>query len=164
MTPSCFVHATVVVAGEVGVLIEGPPGSGKSSLALALMARAPRLVRLVGDDRVVLAVAGGRLLARPHPRIAGLIECRGQGLLRVEHEPACVIGLVVRREDHPERLPEARPETEHLGVRHPLLRVSPAASATDAAARTLEAIWPHAGSACFERVQSACQRARDPEH
>ena len=33
-------HATAVIDGESGVLILGPSGSGKSALALALMARA----------------------------------------------------------------------------------------------------------------------------
>ena len=40
--------------------------------------------RLVGDDRVELASAGGRLLVRPAPALAGLIEVRGAGIFRLD--------------------------------------------------------------------------------
>ena len=46
----------VAIKGR-GVLIEGAPGSGKSSLALALIDRG---AVLVGDDGVTLAAQGGR--------------------------------------------------------------------------------------------------------
>lgn len=95
------IHASAIVIGETGVLIRGESGAGKSSLARRMieMAQARGLfARLIGDDRIVLAVAGGRLLARPHPAIAGQIEARGRGILDMAHEPAapirCVIDLV----------------------------------------------------------------------
>ena len=64
-------HATAMIYGESGVLILGPAGSGKSALALALMARAHdtrMFAALVGDDRVYVRPAGGRLVANcvPH--------------------------------------------------------------------------------------------------
>ena len=93
------VHASAVLVGARAVLIRGPSGSGKSRLALELIeaARAGRLrfARLVGDDRVHLESVGGRLLVRPAATIAGLIELRGAGLLRVDYEPCAVVGLVV---------------------------------------------------------------------
>ena len=48
-------HATAVIYGDYGVLILGPSGSGKSALALALLARARSaglFAALIGDDRV----------------------------------------------------------------------------------------------------------------
>ena len=60
-------HATAVVYGEFGVLILGPSGSGKSALALALMARASSqgaFSALIGDDRIFVSKAHGRLIAR----------------------------------------------------------------------------------------------------
>ena len=51
--------------------------------------------RLVGDDRIALAAAHGRLLARPAQALAGLIEVRGLGIRRLAHEPVAVVGLVV---------------------------------------------------------------------
>ena len=72
-------QASCVAIGGRAVLIEGPPGSGKSSLALALIDRG---AVLVGDDGVALAARDGRLFASPPPNIAGLLEVRNVGLLR----------------------------------------------------------------------------------
>ena len=55
-------HATAVVHGESGVLILGPSGSGKSALALALMARASARGRVWRADwgRPHFCPQGGR--------------------------------------------------------------------------------------------------------
>jgi len=96
---SASVHASCVLVGARAVLIRGPSASGKSQLALELIQAAAsgslRFARLVADDRVHLAPAGGRLLARPAEALAGLIEVRGVGLLRLPYEPCAVVGLVV---------------------------------------------------------------------
>ncbi len=107
-------HATCVVLGEAGVLIRGESGAGKSSLALALLDRA-RLeggfAALVADDRVRVARHHGRLVARPHPRLAGQMEVRGVGIREAAdlgHAvlPACVLRLVVDLVPAGPRLPE----------------------------------------------------------
>jgi HPr kinase/phosphorylase len=105
------IHASAVLAGSCAVLIRGPSGAGKSRLALGLIeaGRTGRLpfTRLVGDDRVELVNAGGRLLVRPAPTLAGLIEVRGAGIFRLDHEPCAVVGLVVDlAAADAERLPE----------------------------------------------------------
>jgi HPr kinase/phosphorylase len=116
------VHASAVLVGCRAVLIRGPSGSGKSQLALALMecARTGSLpfARLVGDDRVHLQVAHGRLLVRPAEALAGLVEARGLGLMRVAHEASAVVGLVVDlAATDAERLPGAASlRTEIQGV------------------------------------------------
>jgi HPr kinase/phosphorylase len=93
------VHASAVLAGPRAVLIRGGAGAGKSRLALALIQAADcgliPFARLVGDDRIELAACHGRLLARPAQALAGLIEVRGLGIRRLDHEPVAVIGLVV---------------------------------------------------------------------
>jgi HPr kinase/phosphorylase len=93
------VHASAVLVGARAVLIRGPAGAGKSRLALALIQAADRglltLARLVGDDRIELAACHGRLLARPARALAGLIEVRGLGIRRLDHEPVAVVGLVI---------------------------------------------------------------------
>jgi serine kinase of HPr protein (carbohydrate metabolism regulator) len=92
------VHASAVLVGARAVLIRGPSGAGKSRVALDLIQAAPTnsiFVRLVGDDRVHLEPAHGRLLVRPAEALAGLIEVRGLGLIRLPHEPRAVVGLVV---------------------------------------------------------------------
>ena len=106
---SASVHASCVLVGARALLIRGPSASGKSQLALELIHAADtgglRFARLVADDRVHLTAAGGRLLARPAASLAGLIEVRGIGLLRLPYEPCAVIGLVVDLGEDSNRLP-----------------------------------------------------------
>src|SRR3954471_4231341 len=105
------IHATCVVIGEAGILIRGASGSGKSSLAGALIAGAAlagRFGRLVGDDRVEVAALNRRLVARPAKRMGGGLGVRGLGIVGLAHEPAAVVRLVVDcAEGAPARLPEA---------------------------------------------------------
>ncbi len=91
-------HATAVIYGDYGVLILGPSGSGKSALALALLARARSaglFAALIGDDRVWIRRAGGRLIALGAQDLAGVIERRMAGLLTVAAERAAVVRLIV---------------------------------------------------------------------
>ena len=98
-TISATIHATAVLVGARAVLIQGPPGAGKSRLALALLSAAQTgqltFARLVADDRVLIEPVHGRLLARPAPVLAGLLEVRGLGIRRVPYEPVAVVGTVV---------------------------------------------------------------------
>jgi HPr kinase/phosphorylase len=91
-------HATAVIHGERGVLILGPSGSGKSALALALMARASGVggfSALIGDDRIFVRNVDGRLIAWGAANMAGIIERRTAGLIQVRHEPAAIMRLAV---------------------------------------------------------------------
>jgi HPr kinase/phosphorylase len=106
------VHASAVLVGARAVLIRGPSGAGKSRLALALIEAARvgtlRFAKLVGDDRVHLDPVNGRVLVRPAEALAGLIEVRGVGVRRLDHEPSAVVGLLVDlAAADAERLPEA---------------------------------------------------------
>lgn len=91
-------HASCVVIGEAGVLIMGDSGAGKTSLALGLVAarnQGGHFAHLVSDDRTLLRACGGRLVARPHPLIAGQYELRGLGVLDAVHEPSAIVRLIV---------------------------------------------------------------------
>jgi HPr kinase/phosphorylase len=92
-------HATAVLVGAKAALIRGPAGAGKSRLAFDLIQAASqgalRFARLIGDDRLLLEASEGRLLARPAPELAGLLEIRGLGIRRLAYEPVAVVGLVV---------------------------------------------------------------------
>ena len=95
MNDAPTIHASAVLIGPKAALIRGPAGSGKSSLVWQLLTGALPLGRLVADDRAVVEVVHGRLLVRPAPELAGLIEIRGLGVRRLPYEPVAVVGLVV---------------------------------------------------------------------
>jgi HPr kinase/phosphorylase len=127
------VHASAVLIGARAVLIRGPSGAGKSRLAWELIAArrsaTAGFARLVGDDRVHLQAAGGRLLVHPADTLAGLIELRGVGIAHCDHEPCAVVGLVVDlAAADAERLPANR-ETVVEGVTLPRLAVAPGIAA-----------------------------------
>ncbi len=84
------------------------------------------LTRLVADDRAEVEAAHGRLLVRPAPALAGLIEVRGLGIRRVQHEPVAVVGWVVELASaEADRLPDAARQTVEIGqVRLPRLAVA----------------------------------------
>ena len=82
MTPprACeTLHASAVAFDGRGVLILGAPGSGKSALALELMAIG---AELVADDRTDVAREDGAVMLSAPGAIRGLIEARRVGLLR----------------------------------------------------------------------------------
>jgi len=125
-------QATCVSIGGRGVLIEGAPGSGKSSLALALIDRG---AVLVGDDAVLLELREGRLWALPPPNITGLLEIRNVGLVELPVEPAPV-SLVLRLDADAPRQPEKVGQVRLLDASVPLIRLYP-----DSPALPLRAEW-----------------------
>jgi HPr kinase/phosphorylase len=132
------VHASAVLVGARAVLIRGPSGSGKSRLALGLIEAARTALlpfaRLVADDRVELEAVNGRLLVRPAAALAGLLEVRGVGLMRVAYEPSAVVGLVVDLADaEAQRLPDTAGRTAKIsGIDLPRLAVASGAAALPA--------------------------------
>jgi HPr kinase/phosphorylase len=111
------VHATALIIGENGILLRGKSGAGKSSFALKLIETAKlqgQFASLVADDRVRLIATSDRLIARPHPEIAGLIEMRGIGIVPVSYEKACVIKLVIDINEVLERIPA--PQDQFIAI------------------------------------------------
>lgn len=120
------VHATCIVLGQVGILLRGEPGAGKSDLALRMIETG---ARLVADDRVRLAREGMRVAATVPAALAGLIEVRGLGIVRLaadRHAPKAAVGLVcdLVAPGEVDRLPEPT-HAEILGVSLPLVRLDP---------------------------------------
>jgi len=100
--PSGLIHGSCVAVGGQGLLILGPSGSGKSSLALRMMASG---ATLVADDQVQMRREGEDVIASPPPRLAGMIEARGVGLLHAAHVSGVKLRLVTDL---------SRPETDRL--------------------------------------------------
>jgi len=139
------VHATSVALGGDGILLRGPSGSGKSDLALRLIDAG---ARLVADDQTELTRAGTTLEMRAPATIAGQLEVRGVGILRVPSIAVAPLRLVVDLvpPEQVERLPE--PEfCTLLAVSVPLLRLAPFAAS--AAAKLRLALRAYAPGALF---------------
>lgn len=122
------IHASAVLVGAKAALIRGPAGSGKSQLVWRIITARSVLpfARLVADDRAYVANTAGRLLVRPAPALAGMIEIRGLGIRRIEFESVAVVGLVIDlAADDAERCPDANATKAHIaGVTLPRLAVA----------------------------------------
>jgi serine kinase of HPr protein (carbohydrate metabolism regulator) len=118
-------NVSCVAIGGRAVLIEGEPGSGKTSLALALIDRG---ATLIGDDGVVLEEREGRLWAAPPPNIAGLLEVRNVGLVTL---PTCAapLALVIRFDADAPRSVDVAERVERRGHALPLVPLYPASAA-----------------------------------
>lgn len=88
MSRSMQIHASCAAQHDAGVLLLGPPGSGKSDLLLRLLDHG---FMLVADDRVDV-VAG---MAAPPLELAGKLEVRGLGIVRLPHVAPVRLALVV---------------------------------------------------------------------
>lgn len=111
------ISGSAVALGGRGLLITGAAGSGKSTLALELIALG---ARLVADDVVIVEAGAEALEMRAPARLAGLIEARGIGILRVPHGPAPMTLIADLDLDEPERVPPSR-ERHLLGRAVPVV-------------------------------------------
>jgi len=127
------VHASAIAAGGRAALIRGPSGAGKSDLALRCIALAPtpllpQQASLVSDDQTVITRRGGKLYASAPATIAGLLEARGIGVVRVNDAvgppvPLALVVDLVASAEATDRLPDPWPMVPVLGVDLPLLRL-----------------------------------------
>ena len=126
-----FVHATCVAlklpgSGWRAVLLRGPSGAGKSDLGLRLIEGG---ARLVADDQTELVRKGRTVIASAPARIAGLIEARGIGIVKLARDQLVARAPVVLLVDlappeRIERLPQQARE-RLLGVDLPVLVLAP---------------------------------------
>lgn len=114
-------QASCVMLNAGAVLIEGPPGSGKSSLALALIDRG---AALIGDDGIRLQNRGGRLWASPPPNTTGKLEIRNLGLVDLPVTQGPVI-LLIRLDPDAPRFIEVAQQTEIAGIFLPTITLFP---------------------------------------
>ncbi len=98
-------------------MIRGASGSGKSALALQMIALGGKLV---ADDRTTLQRRGDIVIARCPEAIRGQIEARGLGILAAAPAEATRLALVVDMDaEETDRLPDPD-TTDILGVLLPL--------------------------------------------
>lgn len=129
--------------GGKGVLLQGPPGSGKSDLALRLIDQ-PGLginghlkpAQLVADDQVWVTLRGGRLIATAPEPLAAQFEIRGLGILAVPVAAEAELVLAVRLGSASaiERMP-GDAHLDILGLSLPLVLIDPASASAPARIR-----------------------------
>jgi len=122
VSDSSLIHATAVAIDGAAVLLRGPPGAGKSDLALRLIEDG---ARLVADDQTLLRRADNRVLVRAPATIAGLLEVRGVGIVRVDPLDEAPLALIVDLvpPEQVERIPDNRSEVV-LGLAFPLISLA----------------------------------------
>jgi HPr kinase/phosphorylase len=126
-----FVHATCIAlqAGGKnwrGILLRGPSGAGKSDFALRLIDAG---ARLVADDQTALVRRSQTVVGSPPGTLAGLLEVRGIGIVKVGPSRllarvpiALLVDLVPS--DRIERMPEPARESL-LGIDLPVVALTP---------------------------------------
>ncbi|MDZ4307803.1 serine kinase [Allopontixanthobacter sp.] len=123
--PMVLHQAGCIAVGGRGILIEGPPGSGKTTLALMLLDRG---AALVGDDGVELAIRLGHLWAMPPAHTAGKLEIRGVGIIDLPVTQAPVSLRLILSPDAPRYIEQAD-SSEVAGARLPTLLFDPGGAA-----------------------------------
>lgn len=126
-----LMHATSVALKGPGqswqaVLLRGPSGAGKSDLALRLIDTG---ARLIADDQTHLERKGRALIASAPAAIAGRMEVRGIGIVRlarmqlIARAPVALLVDLVPP-DHVERMPEPAQEVQE-DIALPVLALAP---------------------------------------
>lgn len=119
------IHASCVSRDGAGVLLQGPPGSGKSDLVLRLLDCG---FELAADDRVEIENGW----ASPPDALAGLLEVRGLGVLIMAYKAPVRLILAVELSSlafaSAERLPAPRfhPFLVNAGLALPVVIIDPA--------------------------------------
>ncbi len=118
-----MLHATSVAVDGRAAIIRGPSGSGKSALALQMIALG---AELIADDRTCIHREGNDLIVDAPDTIRGRLEARGVGILNAPAAGPARAVLVVDLPPYGStpnapRLPPDETE-DLLGVTLPLVR------------------------------------------
>ena len=142
MTAPLLMHGTAVAIDGAAVLLRGSSGAGKSDLALRLIAAG---ARLVADDQSELRRVDDAIVVRAPAAIAGLIEVRGVGILRVDYLDEAPLALVVDLvpSTEVERIPDDRFEVV-LGLPIRMIALAPFEASAVAKLRLARRALPHA--------------------
>ncbi|MAI28658.1 MAG: serine/threonine protein kinase [Rickettsiales bacterium] len=119
MTAKRF-HSTSVVIEDLGILIRGQSGCGKSDLALRLIDSG---ATLISDDLTICKKIGDYLYLHPHSKTKGLLEVREIGIMTVPYVENVKLTLVVELvEEKFERIPEMM-NCSILGMKFPKIKI-----------------------------------------
>ena len=119
MTAKKF-HSTSVVIEDLGLMIRGQSGSGKSDLALRLIDSG---ATLISDDLTICKKIGDYLYLYPHSNTKGLLEVREIGIMTVPYVENIKLTLVVELvEEEFERIPGMM-SCSILGMKFPKIKI-----------------------------------------
>ncbi|MEE3000282.1 MAG: HPr kinase/phosphatase C-terminal domain-containing protein [Pseudomonadota bacterium] len=116
-------YGTAVAYCGFGVLIQGVSGSGKSDLALRLIDDG---ADLIADDQVIIKASEKGLHLSPPDSIAGLIEIRGFGVVKLE--PVYEIPLYLLVKVNPTKQQKRMPKMKKKLIRNisvPIININP---------------------------------------
>ncbi len=88
-----LIHANCFRFNQKAILLRGKPGSGKSDITLRAIEEAN--ASLIADDQVKLHVQDHKIFASAPRSLAGLLEIRGLGFLKLPYIEKSEIGLIV---------------------------------------------------------------------
>ena len=129
-----FIHGTVISVDDVGILIVGESGVGKSEVALKLL---KNNAVFIGDDAILITNLGNRIVAKVNKIAGNFLEIRGIGLINVAQmfgitkiKETCGIDIVVTlvkakdlEREYFERVGKKFNFTKILGVKVPNYRI-----------------------------------------
>lgn len=142
------IYGSCAVREGAGVLLVGPPGSGKSDLLLRLLDRG---FALVADDRIDIEDG----IARAPALLRGLLEIRGLGIVRLPYVAEVRLALAVCLDSSGARLPEP--------ARYPTLGLPQVSvDATRAAAPAIVALALDCALGRIEQVAGAFESGTAP--
>lgn len=110
-------HCSVIEICDVGIIIFGKSGAGKTSLALGLIdhfVTRGKEAYLIADDQAVLNMRGKQLIACVPMPIAGLVEIRGFGIAKRDYKDNTKIRLAVTLEG--DELVERMPQKQDISL------------------------------------------------
>ena len=114
-------HSTSVAIEDLGVLIRGKSGIGKSDLALRLIDSG---ATLISDDLTICKKIDDYLYLYPHSETKGLLEVREIGIMTVPYVENIKLTLVVELvEKQFERIPRTM-NCNILGIKFPKIKIS----------------------------------------
>jgi len=104
MVQKSLIHGTCLQYKNVGLLLQGKSGIGKSDLTLRLIDNGGTLV---SDDQVCLSHSNNILYAYPPEEIEGKIEIRGIGIVKMPYLKQTQVDCTIQLDDQQniERLP-----------------------------------------------------------
>ena len=137
-----LIHATCLALGDKGILIIGPPGSGKSDLALRLIDSSGSGIgtevmtaKLVSDDQTLVTRRGDLLFGTSPATIRGKLEIRGVGVVDVPFQRETPVSLIVSLKPvtQIERMPPKTSKSPlYCGISLPEISIDPASASASA--------------------------------